>query len=65
MKLYIWDPQSHGEHTLYIVAPSEDTARSLADQYVAKHPHDFHGWGTDHYELTVAEPFEVVTHAND
>ena len=66
MKLYAWQPNGHGEMSIFVVAESEEIARAKVDEYISTAPKwdYFNGWGTDHYELTVLEPGDVITNDN-
>lgn len=71
MKLCAWQPRGHGELSLFVCAENEQQAREAVKREIAR-PNDpdeptryFDGWGTDYYELTVAEPLQVILNEND
>jgi hypothetical protein len=68
MKLYAWQPNGHGQLSFFVCAESEEAARAAVESQIAKlefGDYAVRGWGTDYYELTAAEPGEVIEHAND
>lgn len=74
MKLYAWQPKGHGETSFFVMAENEADARKYVDAKIAQGWHyqpnvrmDYaaDGWGTDYYELTVADVGQVVTNDND
>lgn len=67
MKLYVWQPNGHGQYSFFVAAESEELARAAVDKMVAQKPnaYEYQGWGTEYYTLTVADAGEVVTNEND
>ena len=80
MKLYAWQPKGHGETSFFVLAENEADALKYVEAEIAKgwhyHPDDAcdpearnnysaEGWGTDYYELTVADVGRVITNDND
>jgi len=75
MKLYAYQPQGHGGYSFFVVAESEEKARSAIDLFIEDHfdkdddedisTMSISGWGTDYYEITELEPMKVITNAND
>jgi hypothetical protein len=70
MKLYAWQPKGHGELSFFVCAENEQQAREAVEREIARPAREdeptryFDGWGTDYYELTVAEPLQVITNDN-
>ena len=76
MKLFAWQPQGHGEYSWFVVAVDEHSARTAVEADMARRkllPYEdlehvgeleVAGWGTEYYELTVAEPGQVVVNDN-
>jgi hypothetical protein len=68
MKLYAWQPHGHGELSFFVVAESEEEARRHVEEHIrlsGVSSCDYQGWGTDYYQLTVAEPGMVLRNFND
>lgn len=80
LKLYAWQPKGHGETSFFVMAENEEQALEYVEAKIAKgwyeHPEDAIGkntrysyeagsWGTDYYELTVADVGQVITNDND
>jgi len=64
MKLYAFQPRSYGELSFFVMAESEVEARAAVDNYGTE-PHEKEGWGTNYYELTVADAGQVLVNSND
>lgn len=76
MKLYAWQPSGHGELSFFVIAESEDAARSAVQAHIENglkkksfldggiSAYEVGGWGTDYYRLTVAEVDVVLTNNN-
>lgn len=70
MNLYLWRPKGHGEFSFGVVAESEEEARFLVEQEIARlrsggMRYETDGWGTDYYVLEVFPPGAVFSHEND
>jgi hypothetical protein len=77
MKLYAWQPKGHGELSFFVCAEDEQAAKSAVEAEIARRKtipfldlghigeFDASGWGSDYYRLTVLEPGEAITNAND
>lgn len=69
MKLFAFQPRGLRALSFFVVAASEEEARGFVDARIASDPDitefDCAGWGTEYYEVTVAEPGQVVVNYND
>ncbi len=75
MKLYAWQPKGHGETSFFVMAENEGQAREFVDKELANNGYEYFpetrmkyyapSWGTDYYELTVADVGQVITNDND
>jgi hypothetical protein len=68
MKLFGWKPKGHGEYSFFVVADSEEKAQLAVNEYIKNHklrPDECQGWGTDYYELEVAEVGQVLYNCNE
>ncbi len=66
IKLYVWQPDGHGEYSFFVAAKSKEEATAAIERYRGKD--NLHnksdGWGTDYYSLTVLEVGQVITNDN-
>lgn len=70
MKLFCYQPSGHGQLSFYVIAENEAEAYQKVQEKVNAlraegHHYDCDGWGTDYYELIIADIGEVLTNAND
>ena len=77
MKLFAWRPHGHGPLSWFVMAATFEEAescvleeikrlKSLPDwDYNRITDYECDGWGTDSYEITVAERGVVLYNAND
>lgn len=73
MKLFAFQPDGHGEQSMFVMAETEEEAKAIVSEHIEKLVHekrgyyenDFDGWGTDYYLMTVAGPGQVIMNNND
>ena len=68
MKLYAWRPGGYGEYSFFVVAESEQKAREAVTEHIKNnrlHPAEYGGWGTEYYEMQIAEIGEVLYNVNE
>ena len=69
MNLYAWQPDGHGDPSYFVMAESEEEARTAVEL-----SEDFDGWTIvvdqsgkkigDYYELTILKALEIITNDN-
>lgn len=67
MKLFVFRPDGHGEQTLMVVAPDEETARKNVTDYINNNGYmafQARSWGTDYYIMEVYEVGQVAENDN-
>lgn len=70
MKLFIWEPQGHGQDIVVVVEENLEKAQAAANQFVEDTiartgvGYHYNGWGTEHYQLTTMDPGKVMTFEN-
>jgi hypothetical protein len=72
-RLYVFKPKGHGELSFFVIAETETQAREIIDLHIKENytkkdgslSYEVSGWGTDYYELTIAEQGQVITNNND
>lgn len=67
MKLFAFQPEGHGQISLFVMAETPDAAREACIRHIGNRmrDYDYRGWGTDHYEMRELAVGEVVENPND
>lgn len=69
MKLFGFYPNGHGQHSFFVAAEDEQSARQAVTRYITDGPFNLEyqskGWGTDYYDVFEVGAGEVLDNAND
>ena len=66
MKLFAWQPNGHGEMSLFVMAKDLEAAKEAVIKKIASSPNEvFDGWDTKYYTITEFAEGEVALNDND